>query len=282
MRLSSIRDKLTLVVGCFVVIAGFILVVDSVYQSARNTELSYGDFSEVQAVTSSEDLELGGIDKDQVVEEVKEYKSAIVIPTVGIKSKITEGTGDNMDYSVGHFTDSAKAGRRGNYALAGHSSDTYKCILNNIKNIGLGDAIEIYDEKGKKFTYYCTDKAVVQPSDMAVIGDYGDTRCTIVTCTEGGSKRLIIVGHIMNDDELAEFHKRVNNEKIEYVRTVLLNMSSISITEEMDNMSVKRVVTHSLPRLYKVYESSTNKTRLFSSSTLRVPSDNVRIHKKSN
>lgn len=187
---------------------------------------------------------LEALEEDQTIEEVKEYKNVLEIPSVDIVAKINEGvTSSAMSNGVGHFEDTADAGQVGNVCLAGHSSATYNCILNNLSNLNLYEDINLYDAKGKKYTYKVISKFIVTPDNTRVLEqkvDSEDKELTIVTCVDSGKRRLIVRAQIMSDEAL---------------RDLIVSVSTQALVElEQANNSVE------IPKLYEYFTSEESYT----------------------
>lgn len=118
----------------------------------------------------------------------------IEIPELKIKAPVLEGTDNEiLSKAAGHFPDTGELGS-GNYCIAGHSSVIYKEYFNNLKNVSKGMKICLLDSDKNRFTYTVADSFVVEPSETWVLGDFGDDRVTLVTCTDDGTRRQIVVG----------------------------------------------------------------------------------------
>lgn len=122
----------------------------------------------------------------------------IEIPAIGIKAPILEGTdNDILSKAVGHFEGTGSISS-GNYCIAGHSSTIYEEYFNEIKSIEIGMEIFIYDNDADrtKCTYTVNDYFIVEPNETWVLEDFGDNRITLVTCTDDGTQRQIVVGKL--------------------------------------------------------------------------------------
>lgn len=125
--------------------------------------------------------------------------TSIVIPSLGIRAPILEGVGqDVLKVAAGHFPGSGEVGS-GNYCIAAHSSAIYKEYFNNLKNAETGTEILLCVPGKEPVSYYVTDHFIVEPSETWILDDFGDTRVTLVTCTDDGSQRRIIVGKPQSD-----------------------------------------------------------------------------------
>ena len=52
------------------------------------------------------------------------------------------------------------------------------------------------DKQRTKQTYTVTKNFIVKPNETWVLDDFGDDRITIVTCTDDGTQRQIVVGEL--------------------------------------------------------------------------------------
>lgn len=120
----------------------------------------------------------------------------IEIAELGIKAPVLEGT-DNATIAkaVGHFMDTGRPGE-GNYCIAGHSSVIYKEYFNGLKNAENGMRIRLYDRQKNSYDYTVCDSFIVQPDETWVLGDKGDSRITLITCTDDGTQRRVVVGKL--------------------------------------------------------------------------------------
>jgi LPXTG-site transpeptidase (sortase) family protein len=118
----------------------------------------------------------------------------VEIADLKIKAPILEGT-DNKTISraVGHFIGTGDFGK-GNYCIAGHSSVIYKEYFNNLKKVRQGMEIKLYDKDKKCYVYTVSESFIVEPNEGWILDDFGDNRITIITCTDDGSQRQVVVG----------------------------------------------------------------------------------------
>jgi len=100
---------------------------------------------------------------------------------------------------VVHYPGTPTPNKSGNVVLTGHSSyypwnpGRYKDVFAVLHNIVIGDEIIMF-HKQKKYSYTVTQIDKVYPEDVKVLGDAGDDRITLITCTPIGTniKRLIV------------------------------------------------------------------------------------------
>ena len=118
------------------------------------------------------------------------------IPSLCIKVPVIEGTDSKaLQVSAGHFEGTGSLGH-GNYCIAGHNSTIYAEIFNELDQIQIGDEMYLVDtdEKRTRYTYVVTEYKTVKPSDTWVLNDFGDCRLTVISCTDDGEYRQVVVG----------------------------------------------------------------------------------------
>lgn len=118
----------------------------------------------------------------------------VEIAELGIKAPVLEGTELSvLSEGAGHFTDTGSFGK-GNFCIAAHSSVIYKEYFNELKNIKEGMKIVLYDKEKNSVTYTVSEHFIVEPNETWVLNDFGDDRITLITCTDDGTQRHVVVG----------------------------------------------------------------------------------------
>lgn len=120
------------------------------------------------------------------------------IPCLDIRVPVLEGTDSKaLQVSAGHFEGTGAPGK-GNYCIAGHNSTIYAEIFNDIDQVNIGDEMYLTDNDSDrtKYCYIVTDYTIVDPEQVDVLNDYGDNRITIISCTDDGNQRQVIVGKL--------------------------------------------------------------------------------------
>lgn len=151
--------------------------------------------------TSNADVDNNLISTREYKKDIKSDKvdvskglGVLRIGSCNVKAIIQEGVSTEvLSQSLGHFTNTAKIGDKGNFAICGHSSEHHDQLLNGLHNAKIGDKIELIT-KNNKYVYYVSEIKTIMPTAIYVLNDFGDTRVTIITCTEGGTKRLCVIG----------------------------------------------------------------------------------------
>lgn len=125
------------------------------------------------------------------------------IPRLDIKVPVLEGTSDKaLQVSAGHFEGTGGLGK-GNYCICGHNSTIYAEIFNDLDQIRIGDDMYLVDndEKHTKYQYTVNEYKIVEPQDVSVLSDFGDDRITVISCTDDGKQRQVVVGTFKGKNE---------------------------------------------------------------------------------
>ena len=120
------------------------------------------------------------------------------IPDLDIKVPVLEGTDKKaLQASAGHFKGTGAPGK-GNFCIAGHNSTSYAEVFNDLDKIKIGDTMYItdIDEKRTRYTYIVSDYDIVAPNQTDVLNDFGDDRITVISCTDDGKFRQVVVGNL--------------------------------------------------------------------------------------
>lgn len=196
------------------------------------------------------------VDEDQVVKEVKTYSNVLSIPELNILAYINDGVSkDALAGGVGRHEETANIGELGNCVVAGHASDIYNCILNNLDKINLFDSFEVYDSSGKKHIYYVTQKFICEPDDVGILASSAMDKSmfTIYTCTNKGSQRLVVEGTELTEAELAKYKENLHNI---YVTNMLNFNESFNIESIYTELQVRELAKN---RHYSVNYVKSNK-----------------------
>ena len=118
------------------------------------------------------------------------------IPRLNIKVPVLEGTDSKaLQVSAGHFEGTGTL-CKGNYCIAGHNSTMYAEIFNDLDQIQIGDEMYLVDTDDNHtcYLYIVTEYKTVEPNDTWVLNDFDDNRLTVISCTDDGTQRQVVVG----------------------------------------------------------------------------------------
>lgn len=129
------------------------------------------------------------------------------IPRLGAKYSVpvVEGVGlDDLARGVGHYPDTVRAGKVGNFAVAGHRA-THGEPFAYLDRMRPGDVV-VAETRSRWYTYVVDRTRIVRPSDTWVIdpvpGERGaeptERLITLTTCNPrwSSTERLIVFGHL--------------------------------------------------------------------------------------
>lgn len=120
------------------------------------------------------------------------------IPNLNIKVPVMDGTDkETLSFAAGHFEGTGSVGK-GNYCIAGHNSTIYAEIFNELDKIQIGDEIYLIDndDNRTKYIYVVSEYNIVNPKNISVLDDFGDDRLTVITCTDDGKNRQVVIGKL--------------------------------------------------------------------------------------
>ena len=184
----------------------------------------------------SDDTAVQNVTSNQRVKKVSSYRNVISIPNLGILAYINNGVSQqDLATGVGRHTGTPK----GSVVLAGHSSESYSCVFNNLHKINLYDKIFTYDSSGKEHQYYVLDKYVCDAGAVGILKDKDEkaNMLTLYTCTDKGARRFVVVSKEFTDAQL-EAYKAERNMVINENLEKLIN--SIELDTVSDSFRLKR------------------------------------------
>ena len=177
----------------------------------------------------SDDTAVQNVTSNQRVKKVSSYRNVISIPNLGILAYINNGVSQqDLATGVGRHTGTPK----GSVVLAGHSSESYSCVFNNLHKINLYDKIFTYDSSGKEHQYYVLDKYVCDAGAVGILKDKDEkaNMLTLYTCTDKGARRFVVVSKEFTDAQLEDY-------KAERNALVNENMEKLIAGIDLDNVS---------------------------------------------
>ena len=122
----------------------------------------------------------------------------LIVPKAGINTVILkEQTYAAMNIGAVK-TYGVDINEKGGFVISGHNFRGRSVFFYNIKNLKSGDNIKITDNKGRTmdYTVYQVLRNVA-PNDVSYLNKTNDYHVTLVTCENGGKKRIVVKGHIV-------------------------------------------------------------------------------------
>lgn len=123
------------------------------------------------------------------------------IPSIKLKQPVVEGiTEDVIKYFLGKFPESTMPGEVGNFAVAGHRVSDFTDAFINLYKVKPGDNV-IVTTKGGKYTYEVEESFIVEPEQVEVLENADYEKITLITCTIGSKRRVIVTGKLIEKNE---------------------------------------------------------------------------------
>lgn len=188
--------KMLIALGCIIIIVAISLKIITDYKQKKIVD-NYRDYiSNMQNEYKSFNENKKAFETYTSQEQSSNIIGILSIPKLDLNVGIGEGVdNETLKYSVGHFSDTAMPGQKGNFCVIGHRSYTYGEFFNRLDEIEENDEI-IVEYNGKEFKYKVTEIKVVKPEEVSVLNQSEEEEITLITCTpiRVGSHRLIIKG----------------------------------------------------------------------------------------
>ena len=145
---------------------------------------------DVEEEETEEPASLSQEDADALSEE--EVIGIIKIESIDIKYPVMEGTGEDvLCKGIGHLTETAGIGEKGNCVLCGHNGSRRGTFFTPLNTVQIGDEVELIDKRGRSHIYKIVNTKVVEPRDNSIKNTDGTEKLTLFTCAESGTKRFV-------------------------------------------------------------------------------------------
>lgn len=117
----------------------------------------------------------------------------IIIPSIGIKAPIYEGTSNEiLKYSIGHFEETSLW--QGNVALASHNRGSYAHYFSRIDELEKDEEIIYITNMGER-RYKVTESKIISETNVDILKDTKENIITLITCVTGRkNKRRCVIG----------------------------------------------------------------------------------------
>ncbi len=128
--------------------------------------------------------------------ETYSVESIVKIPGLGIEYPVLSETSEELlKISINKLW-GPEPNKVGNYVIIGHNYKSGK-MFGKLKSIKMGDIIELTDLNGKTIKYSVSEKYTIDPEDVKCTSQLtnGKKQITLITCSNSGSKRLVVQGY---------------------------------------------------------------------------------------
>lgn len=121
----------------------------------------------------------------------------IEIPRISLKLPVMESTSKaGLRYGAGWFLTSAKPGQAGTSLMFGHRMKSKGRLFNRLGELEEGDAVEVSDIEGSRYSYTVTKRIEVEPKKLfeELYKKTDGRNLALITCTPigVGSRRMIV------------------------------------------------------------------------------------------
>lgn len=193
-------DKLRRVIGVILILVGVVVIGTVAYKkivtSQKQNEML--ELFESQILAQEENGE-----EPIVLESINGYMPIAIleIPSIKLKQPVVEGiTDDVIQYFLGKFPESVMPGEVGNFSVAGHRVSDFTDAFINLYKVKAGDEVIVRTTKGK-YTYEVDDSFIVEPEQVEVLEGADYEKITLITCTIGSKKRVVVTGKLVEKVE---------------------------------------------------------------------------------
>ena len=129
------------------------------------------------------------------------------------ESQLAEGDNENTEEEVNldsingytpiaimEIPESTMPGEVGNFAVAGHRVSDFTDAFINLYKVKPGDNVIVTTKDGK-YTYEVEESFIVDPEQVEVLENADYEKITLITCTIGSKRRVIVTGKLIEKNE---------------------------------------------------------------------------------
>ena len=194
--------KFRRVVGVILILIGVGIICNVAYKKIVTSNKQ----NELLEVFESQLAEAKNPDSSEPVslEPINVYTPVAImeIPSIKLKQPVVDGiTEDVIKYFLGRFPESAMPGQVGNFAVAGHRVSDYTDAFINLYKVKVGDEVIVTTKDGR-YTYEVDNSFIVDPDQVEVLEEADYEKMTLVTCTIGSKRRVIVTGKLIGKEDL--------------------------------------------------------------------------------
>ena len=206
-KTETCSGKAAIIIICIIVailIAGIVgFIIYTQYNESTNENTLEHDMEKIQNLAKINEIQEPVKETEPSLPELEivevnmpkqigkcDVLGQIEIPKIKVKKYILDS--ESLSPSeVTKFWGDAGIHGAGNFSIIGHN---YKGIFHDLKKLEADDTFIITDFEGRQCTYVIYDSYIVEPDDVSCIEDTldGQREVTLITCTPGGKKRLIL------------------------------------------------------------------------------------------
>lgn len=196
--------KVRRIFGLLLIIIGIVIIVNVVYKKIVTSQKQ----NEILEVFESQLVDAKNNKEDEnepvKIEAINGHMpvAIIEIPSIKLKQPVVEGiTEDVIKYFLGKFPESSMPGEVGNFAVAGHRVSDFTDAFINLYKVKTGDEVIVTTVDGR-YTYEVDNSFIVDPDQVEILEKADYEKITLITCTIGSKRRVIVTGRLIEKEEL--------------------------------------------------------------------------------
>lgn len=196
--------KVRRIFGLLLIIVGVAIIVNVAYKKIVTSQKQ----NEILEVFESQLVDAKNNKEDEnepvKIEAINGHMpvAIIEIPSIKLKQPVVEGiTEDVIKYFLGKFPESSMPGEVGNFAVAGHRVSDFTDAFINLYKVKTGDEVIVTTVDGR-YTYEVDNSFIVDPDQVEVLEKADYEKITLITCTIGSKRRVIVTGRLIEKEEL--------------------------------------------------------------------------------
>lgn len=195
-------DKFRRLIGILLILIGVSIIGTVVYKKMV-TSNKQNEVLESFENQLKEDNTNNESHEDVNLDSINGYTPIAImeIPSIRLKQPVVEGvTEDVIKYFLGKFPGSAMPGEVGNFSVAGHRVSDFTDAFINLYKVKPGDKVIVTTKSGK-YTYEVDESFIVEPEQVEVLDTADYEKITLITCTIGSKRRVIVTGRLIDKSE---------------------------------------------------------------------------------
>ena len=185
---------MTLIIGAFLIA---LIAFDYLYGKWQTEQLMEDFYERIEDEDEAKEREVPS--EQTSTEETPSRPSfeegvigIIEIESINIKYPIIEGADQEaLNKGIGHLTETAQIGEKGNCVLCGHNGSRSGEFFTQLNKVAVGDLVWIMDDKGDIHTYKVMNTRVVGPRENSIKDTDGTEKLTLFTCAQSGTMRYV-------------------------------------------------------------------------------------------
>ena len=203
-------EKFRKIIGVLLILIGVGIIGTVAYKkivtSQKQNELLEAfesQLAEGDNENTEEEVNLDSSKEEVNLEDINGYTPIAImeIPSIKLKQPVVEGiTEDVIKYFLGKFPESTMPGEVGNFAVAGHRVSDFTDAFINLYKVKPGDNVIVTTKDGK-YTYEVEESFIVEPEQVEVLENADYEKITLITCTIGSKRRVIVTGRLIDKSE---------------------------------------------------------------------------------